>query len=174
MQQKITDDKLVLVASIGSAHGVKGLLRLKSFLENPNSLEEYSPLLDQQGLPRFRVTLQQMFPTYCLVHIAGVETRAQAEQLRGTSLYVNRSRLKPVVNRDEFYIIDLVGLRVIDLQGVGFGVVQQVSNYGAGDILQIRLQENHQELFVPFTKHFVPEVNLNDGYIVVNKAELEL
>ena len=40
MQQKITDDKLVLVASIGSAHGVKGLLRLKSFLENPNKKPE--------------------------------------------------------------------------------------------------------------------------------------
>ena len=61
-----------------------------------------------------------------------------AEALKGLELYVEREQM-PQEDQDEFYYIDLVGLTVLK-DGEEFGKVESVENFGAGDIINVRLK----------------------------------
>jgi RimM protein, required for 16S rRNA processing len=58
-----------------------------------------------------------------------------------------------------------IGLRVLDVDGQEIGEVIRVQNFGAGDLLEIRMNERKQAPFVPFTREAVPVVDLVEGYV---------
>ena len=101
-----------------------------------------------------------------VAHVAGVDDRNAAEALRGVELYVDRSRL-PAADEGEFYYADLVGLRAEDAAGSVVGKVLAVHNFGAGDLLEIRLAEEPVTELIPFTDAFVPVVDVAAGRVVV-------
>jgi 16S rRNA processing protein RimM len=95
-----------------------------------------------------------------------VNDRNAAEALKGVALYVDRARL-PSAEEGEFYHADLVGLAAEDREGHRIGTVVAVENYGAGDILELRLEGSRQTEMIPFADAFVPEVDVAGGRIVV-------
>ena len=84
----------------------------------------------------------------------------------GLKLYVNRDRL-PAAQEDEFYQADLVGLKAEDRSGKRIGIVAAVQNYGAGDLLEIRLEGKRKTELVPFADAFVLLVDIEAGRVVV-------
>ena len=61
---------------------------------------------------------------------------------------------------------DLVGMKVLDAKKAEVAEVVGFYNFGAGDILEIRLKSGRSEM-LPFNKGYVPEINLDEGYIIV-------
>jgi len=94
----------------------------------------------------------------------GIGDRNAAERLRGTELYVPRSRL-PRPHEDEFYHVDLIGLEARTVTGEPLGTVRAVNDFGAGDILEII---GARTVLVPFTRAIVPEVDLAAGTLTVD------
>ena len=93
-----------------------------------------------------------------------------AEALIGTELYVNRDVL-PQLEEEEYYQTDLIGLDVIEQSsGQNIGKVVGIYNFGAGDILEIKLKSTAKTEMIPFTKQYVPEVKIADGCVVVSSA----
>ena len=82
--------------------------------------------------------------------------RTQAEALRGTELYVARGQL-PEPEENEFYHADLVGLQAVDEGGQLVGTVVAIQNFGADDLIEIRVAGSNQTEFLPFTKRCVPD-----------------
>jgi 16S rRNA processing protein RimM len=162
-------DKPILVASIVGPHGVRGLVRLQSFTDPAEGLAAYDTLVDDKGLP-VKVTLQSRDKTQYLARIAGVEDRTQAERLKGLKLFVPRATLAPA-EEGSFYHADLVGLAAVDPAGAVLGKVEAVHNFGAGDIVEIRGQ-GRPDFMVPFTKAFVPEVDMATGRLVIAPFEV--
>lgn len=70
-----------------------------------------------------------------IAHIDGIDDRNAAELLRGIELFINRDDL-PALPDGEFYQADLIGMHVIR-SGLTIGVVDNIQNYGAGDILEL-------------------------------------
>ena len=105
-------------------------------------------------------------PKGVIARIEGIGDRTDAEMLKGLKLFVDRSRLPPA-KEGEFYQTDLIGLRVEDRDGQPIGTVAAVQNYGAGDLLEIRLEGKHKTELVPFTDSFVPLVDIAGGRVVV-------
>ena len=81
--------------------------------------------------------VRRLNPTSSVViaKIDGVADRNSAEMLRGIELFINRDEL-PELKDGEYYQADLIGMRVIR-DGVLLGVVDNIQNYGAGDILEL-------------------------------------
>ncbi len=102
--------------------------------------------------------------------LAGVETREDAEALKGATLWADRDRL-PKLPDDEFYHTDLIGLAVHDAGGVLIGKVRAIYDHGAGDILEIHGPGLKQALLLPFTRAFVPTVDLAAGRIIADPPE---
>ena len=158
----------VCVGAIAGAFGVRGEVRLKSFCTEPEAIATYGPLSTEDGRA-FTLALGRPVTGGIAARLSGVETREQAEALRGQRLYVDRTRL-PALPDDEFYHADLIGLEVRDAGGVVLGRVAAVLNHGAGDLLEVR-RPGGAALLLPFTRAVVPTVDLDAGRIVADPPE---
>jgi 16S rRNA processing protein RimM len=160
----------ICVGAITGAFGVAGEVRLKSFCADPTAIADYGPLYTQDGSRSFVVKLTRPVAGGLGARITGIKTKEEADALRGTELYVDRSRL-PSLPDDEFYHSDLIGLQAVDTGGVMLGSVVAVHNHGAGDILEITGPGRKSALMLPFTLAAVPTVDLAAGRVVVDLPE---
>lgn len=160
----------ICVGSIAGAFGVRGEVRLKSFCAIPEDIAGYGPLWTEDGSRSFTVQLTRPVAGGIGARLGGVQTKEEADALRGTELYVARSRL-PSLPDDEFYHADLIGLEVRDTGGALLGRVSAVHNHGAGDLLEIFGPGRKTALLLPFTRAVVPTVDLGLGRIVADPPE---
>ena len=160
-------DRICVGIMVG-AHGVRGLVKVKTFTEDPADVAAYGPVGDKSGKRRW--TLQVTGPApgksdVVLVRVEGVTDRDAAQALHGTELYVERSALPALAEEETFYHADLIGLRVEDRDGRALGSVTAVENYGAGDLLEVEAPDG-KSLLLAFTKAAVPLVDLAGGRLV--------
>lgn len=160
----------VCVGAIAGAFGVKGEVRLKSFTADPVDIAGYAPLFTRDGGRRFEVTLTGVTTNGLTARMSGIRTKEEADALRGTELFADRDKL-PVLDDDEYYHADLIGLAVHDTGGTQLGHVQTVQNHGAGDLLEVMGAGMKQALLLPFTRAVVPTVDLTARRIVVDPPE---
>lgn len=158
----------VLMAVIGAAHGIKGEVRVKSFTGDPEALGDYGPLMTADGRV-FEVLALRPQKEVVVVRFKGVKDRNAAEALSGTELFVDRSALPPVADEEEFYHADLVGLTVVDTEGVGIGTVKTMHDYGGGDIVEVALT-GARSVLVPFTKAAVPAIDIAARTMTVDRV----
>ncbi|WP_034460152.1 ribosome maturation factor RimM [Bartonella koehlerae] len=156
----------VCLAIIGMPHGIKGDVLLKILSAEPQRLKTYGILYDDMGHPYEILTLR-IQKKNAIVHFKGVEDRNAAKVLRGIHLYVARDQLLDDLTEDEFYQVDLIGLRVQDCAGQILGNVSGFFNFGAGDLLEMRLNTG-KTVLIPFSKAAVLEVCIASGFLVVD------
>ncbi|KGJ16624.1 ribosome maturation factor RimM [Paracoccus sanguinis] len=156
------------VGAIAGAFGVRGEVRLKSFCTTAEDIATYGTLTTEDGARRFAVTLTRPVNGGLGARLSGVETKEQADALRGVTLWADRAAL-PALGDDEFYHADLIGLEVVDTGGASLGRVRAIHDHGAGDILEIHGQSG--TLLVPFTRAAVPTVDLSARRIVADPPE---
>ncbi len=156
----------VCLAAVAGAHGVRGLVKLKTFTTFPEDVASYGALTDQDGLKHYDITLKGQVKDTLLAQIAGVADRDAAQALRGTRLYVERSALPQPQDPEDFYHADLVNLRVETEAGETLGRVKAVLNFGAGDLLEIE-PAGDKPFLLSFTRACVPIVDLDGGRLVV-------
>lgn len=156
----------VCLGIVVGTHGVKGVVRLKSFTAVPADIAAYGAVSDEGGTRRFKIRVLGEARGSILALLSGVANREAAEALRGVRLYVPRKVL-PAPNEDEFYHADLIGLPVETTEGARLGTVGAEIMDGAGDILDVRADDG-RELLLPFSAAVVPTVDLAAGRIVVD------
>lgn len=157
------------VGAIAGSFGVKGEVRLKSFCAQPEAIAAYSPVETEDGR-QFDIRLGVTLTAGFAARLTGVNTREEAEALKGTRLYVLRDRL-PDPDEDEFYHVDLVGLQVVDTGGAEVGRVLGVVEQPGGDLLELSAPGRSETLLIPFTKAIVPTVDVAAGRIVIDPPE---
>lgn len=160
----------ICVGAISGAFGVHGEVRLKSFCAQPEAIAAYAPLWTEDGSRSFTVKLTRGSGTGLTARLSGIQTKEEADALRGVELFADRYRL-PHLPDDEFYHADLIGLEVLDTGGTVLGHVRAVHNHGAGDILEIYGPGRKTTLLVPFTKKAVPTVDLTARRIIADPPD---
>ena len=128
----------ILLGHISTAHGVRGDVVIKSLTEDPADIATYGPLSDEDGQRQFDIKVVRVTNKGVIARVAGVTDRNAAEALRGTKLYVDRHKL-PALEADEVYHTDIIGLIARRGDGSEVGEIVAVQNFGAGDLLEIRL-----------------------------------
>ncbi len=156
----------ILLGRIAAAHGVRGDVLIESYAGRPQDIAAYGPLQSEDGTRRMEIRIVRVTPKGVVANIAGVSDRTAAEALKGFPLYVERDRL-PATGEDEFYRADLVGLRAEDAEGRPIGTIVAAVNYGAGDLLELRLEGTRKTELIPFTEAFVPLVDMAGKRVVV-------
>jgi len=156
----------VCIGVIAGPHGVRGLVRIKSFTENPKAVADYGAATDETGKVSYKLRIVGgASKGQVRVKLEGVDDRDAAEALKGTKLFVPRDVL-PEPEEDEFYHADLIGLEARLPDGESLGRVRAVFDFGAGDMLEVE-HPNKGVLMVPFTKAAVPRVELDGGWLQV-------
>jgi 16S rRNA processing protein RimM len=159
---------LFCAAVLASAHGVRGHMKVKCFLEDPSHFKDYSPFSNEAGETLYKVkNVLSQDKDRLIVALEGVNDRTAASHLRGTQLMLSRTRL-PELSEDTFYHRDLKGLAVLSSQGQLLGKVWDLHNFGASDLLEVQVSQGEQHM-IPFTKPLVPEVNLKEGHLLLSE-----
>ncbi|MDX2156408.1 MAG: ribosome maturation factor RimM [Hyphomicrobiaceae bacterium] len=156
----------VLLGRITGAHGIRGDIVVHAFTAQPGDIAAYGPLEDSLATRRLTLKVLRVTEKGVIARVEGVADRTTAEALKGTELWVARDRL-PETDAGEFYHADLIGLVAEAPDGTLIGRITTVQNYGAGDLLEIRLEGSRRTELVPFTDAFVPQVNVAGGKAVV-------
>ena len=130
-ENRSPEAKLIPMGRLGAARGLKGWLRVKSYADPPEQLQNYriwNLLVNDQcrktTLRRLRTTPRGL---ECLLD--GIDTRDAAEALRGAEIRVNRADLPPA-GKDEWYWADLEGLEVRNLEGQPLGPGPRPDGHG--------------------------------------------
>ena len=172
-REEVSDSRLVLVAQVAGAFGVRGEVRVTAFTQDPANLLDYGPLLDAAAKPALTLVSARSEKGALVGRAREIATREEAQAMRGLRLYIPRDRL-PEPDEDEFYLADLIGLDARDTNGAQVGKIKSVHNFGAGDLLEIEPPGGAATWWAPFTKAVVPEVRLSQGVVVVDRpAEIE-
>lgn len=131
----VKSDK-ILVGKIVAPQGIRGEVRVQTYTQTPTDLKTLKLYSDKLADGAFHF-VRQLNPqsTVIIAKIDGVNDRNAAELLRGVDLFINRSDL-PDLKDGEYYQADLIGMKVVR-DGVELGVVDNIQNYGAGDILEL-------------------------------------
>jgi len=152
------DQNLVLVGIFGSAVGLKGEVRLKSFTQDPEAVASYGPVQASDGR-RFEIVSVRPQKDMLVAKVKGIADRTAAERLVNLKLYVAREALGAVADDDEFFHADLIGLDVVTAGGEKLGCVTALFDFGAGDVVEVMPSEG-KSFFLPFTKAVVPAIDL--------------
>ena len=163
-------DARVCVGVVTGSHGVRGLVKIKSFMQVPADLAELEDVTDETGTRRFRFVVKGTNKGAFLVHIDGIDDRDAALALKGLELYVSRDKL-PEPEQDEYYHADLIGLRVELEDGTEIGSVRALHDFGAGDVIELSGARPWGSAMLPFDAETVPLVDVAAGRLVVRPPE---
>lgn len=169
--------KKILIAKITSPHGIKGEVNLTIFSSNIDNFENYQ-LFDQEGnslklkiiTKKNSIKINSLGDSQVIARIENITDRNLAENIRNLEIFTNRSEFKET-NKNEFYIVDLIGLEVRDLEDQKIGIVKNVLDHGASAILEINFLENKIPAglsaveSIAFSNDFFPEVDIEKGFI---------
>lgn len=167
----MTKDKRICIGAIVGVHGIKGEVKVKSFTDPDTNVDKYGIVENKEGNRTFELKVMGRSKELLRVKIKGVSDRTTAETLIGNGFYINREVLPKLEDEDEFYEADLVGLEVRQANQV-IGTVAGMYNFGAGEIIEIKLKSTGKLEMLPFTKLYVPEINISQGYVTVTSATL--
>jgi len=159
-ESTVKGDAAIVVGVIIGAQGVLGAVKLKSYCEPPEQIFRYKPwTLVRDADVRSVVPIKLRGAGGQLVaRLPDMETREQAEAMKGFEVRVLRSQLpKPAAG--EYYWHDLIGLRVVGVCGFEFGRIEAMLETGSNDVMRVK---GERERLLPFTPGVhVIEVDLN-------------
>ena len=157
---------LIQLGVVGAPFGVRGWIKLRSHTDPPERLLDHSSLRIGRGSVwlDYRVEARGRSGGALTVKLAGVEDRDQAQALRGAEVCVPRSELPPRDGKD-FYRADLIGCEVVNLEGIGLGVVEHFIESPAQVLMVVR---GAQEFWLPAVPQHLRRVDLRERRVVVD------
>jgi 16S rRNA processing protein RimM len=164
----MTDSKKLHIADIRTAHGIRGLLKVAIYLENPKDIENYNPVQGSDG-KKYTLVLKNAVKGEWLAEVNGITDRNQAELLRGIELFIDRDQL-PETDGDEIYLEDLVGCEAINVEGHKIGDIISVDNFGASDLIEIKPIDGSKTYYLPIAEPYVQDIDIEQKIVVVEPA----
>ena len=144
----------IAVAFVRAPHGLKGEVAIDPMTDFPDRFSPGSVLW--AGGEQYTVSEVRAHTKALLLRLEGIETRNQAEELRGKLLEVPEATL-PHLEEDEYFRFDIVGIEVVDQDGTSLGNVEEVLEPGANDVFIVRDAES--EILIPAIDSVVKEIN---------------
>ncbi|WP_363928382.1 ribosome maturation factor RimM [Thiobacillus sp.] len=159
----------VVMGRIAAPFGIKGWVKVQPFSEDPGALMDFESWRVGRGEQQTHYTVEtvQDHGKALVAKLAGIDDRDAAYALRGQEISVARSVLPPP-EENEFYWSDLIGLKVVNHEGIELGTVDSLMESGANDLLVVK---GTREYLIPFVAAFVGKVDLPGGTIKVEWGE---
>jgi len=161
-----TDEEWVVVGEFVGPFGIHGEVKLRPLTDFPERFERTSTIYVGDKRVPYRVEQAHMHKQLVLLRLAGIADVDAAEQLRGEQVWIRATELTPL-QEDQFYLHDVVGLRVRHVNGQPLGVVTDVVSTGASELFVIRDPQG-KEVLLPVVKSFVKQIDLAQGVILVD------
>jgi 16S rRNA processing protein RimM len=152
---------------IVAPYGLKGWVKIEPYSADPDSLSVYSAwwVGKNQDWRELKVAESvRRHGASLLARFEGCVERDAALALKGCELALRREAL-PQSGDNEFYWVDLVGLKVVNVRGEELGLVAELFENGAHPVMRVVAGET--ERLLPFVEHVVRQVDMAEGCIRV-------
>ncbi|HEY0337505.1 MAG TPA: ribosome maturation factor RimM [Burkholderiales bacterium] len=143
---------------ITAPFGIKGWLKLRPLTAAPENLVAHTQwwIGNEANWRECRIEQAKVQSGSVVAKLAGCDDRDAAMVYRGLEVAVARAVL-PQPGENEFYWADLIGLTVVNVDGIEFGAVCEVLETGANDVLVV---QGERERLIPFTEQVVKQVDM--------------
>ncbi len=168
----------VEVGRVLDAWGIKGWLKIMPYSASPEALfssRRWFLLPPERGARPFegamllRIAQSKEHGDSVVALAQHMDDRNRAEALRGCRIFIPRSSF-PTPEADEYYWVDLIGLAVVNREGLALGVVQDLLSTGPQTVLVVQqtVDDQVQERMIPFVSAFIDQVDLPGRRISVD------
>lgn len=153
-------DDLFQVGIITSTHGVRGEVKVFPTTDDVRRFKRLKEVLLDTGKEKLILEVEgcKFFKQMVILKFKGIDTLNDVEKYRQKSLYVTRSNAVRL-SKDEYFIADLMGLKVYDEENKELGVLEDVMTTGANDVYVIKLFDG-RELLLPAIKQCILNVDI--------------
>jgi len=151
----------IVIGKIGAPYGVKGWVKITTYTDEIEGVFEYSPWLLGDGKKEYIVDHWRTHNKGVVAKLVGVESRDDAESIKNLDVSIKAEQL-PELADDDYYWRDLVGMQVVTDKGYGLGVVKELFETGANDVMLVKANSNdafgQKERMLPFIREQVIKV----------------
>ena len=161
----------LMIGEITKPQGVRGELKVRPVTHDPYRFEGMTEAYMKRGdeYRRVQIAVNRVTGDAAFISLEGVESREQAEKLRGTLLYVDRAHAIELTE-DETFLCDLMGLKGVDNEGREIGVITDVLQPGGNDVYVFSGKRG--QVLVPALKSVVRKVDLEAGVMTLVAARM--
>ena len=149
----------ILAGSILGLHGLKGYIKVKSFLENPKDLFNYDKyFINKISFSSLLLKFNKKSVFIC--KLVGINSIEEAKKFVNKDIFIYKSSLPKT---DEIYLNDLISFKVELETGLYLGELVKFYDFGGGPIIGVK--QGHTEKMLPFSKNFI--INIDQDLRVI-------
>ena len=156
-------EDLLQVGIIASTHGVRGEVKVYPTTDDPRRFRRLKEVVLDTGKEKMNLEIEgvKFFKQFVILKFKGLDNINDIEKYRQKSLYVTRKNAVRL-QRDEYFIADLIGLKVQDEDGKELGTVKDVIETGANDVYVVR-KDGAKDLLIPAIHACIQNVDVAAG-----------
>ena len=163
-------NETVLIGVIGRTFGVKGYVTVKSYSDFPERFLTMKTvrLVTESGEIAYGIEDACMRNNRVYLKFKGVDSREEAMRFNGKRIVISKDERVKLTD-GKYYISDLLNSEVFNTGDERIGIVKDVINNGASDILVI--EKGKLENLVPMIKEFIASIDIEKKKIVISPIE---
>ena len=147
-------------------HGLKGYIKVKSFLENPKDLFNFDKyVINKVSFSSLQLKFNKKSIFIC--KLPGINSVEEAKNFVKADIFICRSSL-PETDEDEIYINDLISFNVELESGLCLGELIRFYDFGGGPIITVK--QGNEEKMLPFSKNFIININQDLRLITLSSS----
>ncbi len=161
-------EDLFQVGVITSTHGIRGEVKVFPTTDDPKRFKRLKEVILDTGREKLTLKIESVkfFKQFVILKFAEYDNINDIEKYRQKSLYVTRKNAVPL-RKDEYYVADLIDLKVLNETGDEIGILKDVMTTGANDVYVIAMNDG-RELLLPAIKECVLAVDVETGFIKIH------
>jgi 16S rRNA processing protein RimM len=155
------------VGVISSTHGVRGEVKVFPTTDDVKRFKKLKQVILDTGKEQLTLEITQVkfFKQMVILKFKEFDTLNDVERFRGKSLYVTRENAVKL-QKGEYFIADMLGIRVVSTEGEELGTLVDVLQTGANDVYVVE-KEGNPQLLLPAIKECIREVDMEQGLMTV-------
>ena len=158
------ENNLIFIGVVGNAKGLKGNVQINYFAKDLNKFKSYKYFYVGKKKEKLNIQKHIISGDNFSLKFFDINSREEAESLKNKDVFIESKQLRKL-DDESWYHSEIVGLSVETMKGNLVGEVKAIYNFGAGDIIEIKLISGKIEM-IPFTKDFVQEIKINNKLII--------
>ena len=156
------------VGVITQTHGIRGEVKVFPTTDDVNRFKKLEEVTLANEKERLTMTIESVkfFKQYVILKFDGYDSINDIEKYKGAKLLVSREKAVKL-QKDEYFIADLIGLRVVTEEGEDFGVLKDVLETGANDVYIVEMTDG-KEVLLPAIKDCIRDIDMDKQVITVH------
>jgi len=162
----VNDKKIVHIGTFGKPQGLKGEITIVMLISSFESFKKLQQYFKEDGETQWCFVKFRYVGNKLIAMLEDCQDRDVAQTLKGKKIYSLRKNF-PKTKNNEYYVIDLIGCEVKNIEHQNLGTVVNIQNFGASDLMEVK--NNFQKsFFIPMDDDNIVNLDVRKKMIIVN------